>query len=665
MLDITAFSNALRDGTVSFVSSLGARAFLDDAGEVVRIRGEDALIVPLGVAGDPHPRYTLRLPLEHDGGVGWAARYADVAAAAGTIVGHLPTGVTILDIDEIRGTAVALLYDWVPGETLTARVTRSRERHTRDRLAELLWPLADLADALRLSGLVHGDIAPGNIVVRPDGVMTLIDLDRMAFRDAAPVEPRRRVGYRLPRGGGAPEAEDAFAQLVLMTSIGILADASVPIDHERAPDWTNPALLFSSWDLMDLQRSRLVREIEHQLSPLSRELLGLLIAATSGHGDQAPTLLREAVRAIHRSGTHPTAVIDALDDVDGGWHLAGQGATADREPLDLPDLDFGWPEAPAPARPAGWREPPGIDRVEPEPEITWPEPTRLDAPAPTAPAERSVATLLDEIRAATLASGRDAPTRRQQRGDRRRQRVAERLRRALVENDRPVLVDLAMSGALAELGESDRQDVLQVVRALSHDAIARAVATDDDEAILASIDTSVFADDEDLDPAFRDRVRLAREREAWTERVREAARARDGRASAALLRTPPASGVERLPEAVRRQVTRLADEQAAVEAATAAIRRLDANGLAMALGRLAELRPLWTDLVDAADVVRLLGADQIETRLVGLLAGGTLADSDQWMVDLVIASGRLPEVTRLAGLAPRDVDRMIHREPGP
>jgi hypothetical protein len=32
------------------------------------------------------------------------------------------------------------------------------------------------------------------------------------------------------------------------------------------------------------------------------------------------------------------------------------------------------------------------------------------------------------------------------------------------------------------------------------------------------------------------------------------------------------------------------------------------------------------------------------------------------MVDLVIASGRLPEVTRLAGLSPRDVDRMIHRE---
>jgi hypothetical protein len=113
---------------------------------------------------------------------------------------------------------------------------------------------------------------------------------------------------------------------------------------------------------------------------------------------------------------------------------------------------------------------------------------------------------------------------------------------------------------------------------------------------------------------------------------------------------------------VRRQVTRLAEEQRAGEAAQVAIRRRDANALAVALGRLVEVRPVWTERIDADDVVRLLGAEQIEERLVGLLAGGRLADSDQWMVDLVIASGRLPEVTRLAGLSPRDVDRMIHRE---
>ena len=61
MLDITALSNALRNGSVSLVDALGAQPFLDDAGEIVRVRGEDALIVPLGAIGDSHPRYALRL----------------------------------------------------------------------------------------------------------------------------------------------------------------------------------------------------------------------------------------------------------------------------------------------------------------------------------------------------------------------------------------------------------------------------------------------------------------------------------------------------------------------------------------------------------------------------------------------------------------------------
>ncbi|HET7574697.1 MAG TPA: hypothetical protein VFJ99_06230, partial [Solirubrobacterales bacterium] len=366
-----------------------------------------------------------------------------------------------------------------------------------------------------------------------------------------------------------------------------------------------------------------------------------------------------------RSGRRPAGGIDALDGAGTGWKLAGQGERREEPPPELPGLDFGWPDAPA--APQTWPETgrPAQSNAETEVlESTWPEPVAGEGPglpAAATPGERSIQAVIDAIQAVSSEPPR-GPSRRQQRAERRRRQVGERLRNALAENDRPVLIDLAMSGALAELGESDRNDVLQVVRALSYDAVARAIATDDDEAILASIDRSVFADDGELDSAFRERVRLARQRAEWTERVRVAARERDGRAGAELLRTPPEQGVERLPEAVRRQVTRLAEEQRAGEAAQVAIRRRDANALAVALGRLVEVRPVWTERIDADDVVRLLGAEQIEERLVGLLAGGRLADSDQWMVDLVIASGRLPEVTRLAGLSPRDVDRMIHRE---
>jgi hypothetical protein len=667
MLDITAFSNALRDGTVSFLTPLDLRPFLDADERIVSVNGEDAIVFPLARDGD-RPQFALRLPLDAGAGSRWPARYAELASIGGAIQAHLPDGLTILDVDDVPGIDVALLYAWVPGETLTTRVTRARERVARDRLTDLLWPLADLAEALRMSGMAHGDIAPGNLIVRPDGGIVLVDLDRMGYHDASALpEPRRRAGYRLPRGGGAPAEEDAFALLVLMASCGILADASVPIDHERAHAWSHPTLLFSTWDLMDPQRSRLVREVEEQLSTLSRGLLDLLIAACNGHPDRLSGIVREATRHIRRHGQKPegdeTAFMHPPE-----WRVVPSRARA--APPAVPEDDWRAEVAPAPTErpvPGGWRVEPEPEPASPPAEVTWPEPVSDPDATRAAAAEvamqwHTVPELLEAIRSVSAppdATG--AGERRQRRAARRRQDVAERLRRALAANDRAVLVDLAMSGALAELGDSRREDVVQVVRALAHDTLNRAVASDDDERIVAAVDESVFAQDTDLDPAFRDRVRLARDRERWAGRMLAAVREADGRVCATLLVDAPPGGVDRLPPSIRGQARRLADQHEAISDAQEAIRARDAGRLAQALGRLVAVRPTWSDHVDPAAVVALLGEDQIERRLMARFAAGKLAAEEQWMVDIVIAAGRLPEVTRLAGVAPKDVDGLIHR----
>src|SRR5690606_23349734 len=111
---------------------------------------------------------------------------------------------------------------------------------------------------------------------------------------------------------------------------------------------THPALLFSSWDLMDPQRSRLVREIEDQLSPLTRELLDRLIGACTGRPDHAQAMLRDATRLIHRVGTRPAAG-SGIVEVDDGWHLVER----DGGPAEVsgpPGIDAGWPGASEPAR---------------------------------------------------------------------------------------------------------------------------------------------------------------------------------------------------------------------------------------------------------------------------------------------------------------------------
>ena len=263
---------------------------------------------------------------------------------------------------------------------------------------------------------------------------------------------------------------------------------------------------------------------------------------------------------------------------------------------------------------------------------------------------------------ATSGANQAGENRRAARAARRQEVVAKELRQALETNDRKVLVRLAMSGALAELGDSDRDELLQVVRALAHDSISRAIARDDDGMIVAAIDESVFQSDSDLDPAFRDRVRLARQREAWTDQMLEAVRQGDAKRTAEVAGSVPDGGFARLPESIRRQAQHLIAQGEAEIAAKNAISSQDADGLARALGRLVVIRPVWTDHVDPAAVVSLLGEEQIEERLIARFADRKLDPEDQWMVDVVIAEGRLPEATRLSGLMPHDVDRLIYRE---
>ena len=48
MLDITAFCNALHQGKVSFVASLGVGPYIDTDGSVVAIAGDDAVVFRSG-----------------------------------------------------------------------------------------------------------------------------------------------------------------------------------------------------------------------------------------------------------------------------------------------------------------------------------------------------------------------------------------------------------------------------------------------------------------------------------------------------------------------------------------------------------------------------------------------------------------------------------------
>lgn len=641
MTDITAFSNALTAGEVSFVNTLNVRPVQDRNGGIVQLHGERAVVYPMATA-DRTSLIALRVPLDHQSGRDWQSRYSAMSGNSGAMSSHMPQHIVVHRDVGVADVDIALVYDWVSGETLTSRVGHAGDRIQRDSLSDLLVPLAALAEAMRTSGMLHGDIAPGNIIVRPDGGVGLVDFDGATVRGSdIPAVPRRRPGYRLPRGGGSPGEEDAFGLLVLMASCAIIADSNVPINRGDSVGESHPAILFTSWDLMDPRRSRIVREVSGQLSRLSSSLLELLESACTGSSDRAPSLLLDAVREIRVSGLASDETASdgrdqhaAWDQIPGEWQVDEHQHTTESSSEPVAVQSRSWPNQESLQSPstAGW------DRS----------------------SYRSIEDVVEDINMAIQAAhALPGASRRAERAERRRQEVAGELHEALAQRDRDKLVRLAMSGALAELGDSDRDDVLQVLRALAHDTITRAIGGDDDRMILDAVDESVFARDEDIDEEFRDRVVLARDRLTWSDHVDEAVIAGDANRSAELLSRAPRGGVRRLSAPIRSQAERLAEESSAIAGVQRALDDGEPSGLAAALGRLSGVCALWTDHVDMGAVIELLGTTQIEERFIARLNGGGLRPSDQWMADVVIASGRLPEATRKSGMSSRDIDRML------
>ena len=70
-----------------------------------------------------------------------------------------------------------LLMDWVDGETMEAYIAANY--HNQSAMSMLCYRFGKMAAWLRTQSFAHGDIKPDNIIVRPDGSLTLVDYDGM------------------------------------------------------------------------------------------------------------------------------------------------------------------------------------------------------------------------------------------------------------------------------------------------------------------------------------------------------------------------------------------------------------------------------------------------------------------------------------------------------
>lgn len=125
-----------------------------------------------------------------------------------------------------RGMQPAIVMDWVEADSLKKYIGSNIDRPAV--LMELANDFLRMTTTLHKSGISHGDLQHGNILVRYNGELTLVDYDSMYVpgMQNVPDEIKGLEGYQHParcRQKYRGPKSDYFSELVIYTSIRTLA----------------------------------------------------------------------------------------------------------------------------------------------------------------------------------------------------------------------------------------------------------------------------------------------------------------------------------------------------------------------------------------------------------------------------------------------------------
>lgn len=213
---------------------------------------------------------------------------------------HHPHVARVAPLLELRdGTGVALQAE-VLGPDL-ATVASARGRWRPGEVVTLVVPLAEALAALHDAGVVHGDVAPGNVVLEPGGRPVLVDLVCGAGADELGTP-----GLAAPeRARGATAAADVYA----LGRLGLaLLDGGSDVDAvpQAALDGRPP----QAGDEPGAARLRAVLERATAADPAARPDPGALAELVYAACDPEPIALPDAAvlaRLTLRRLAEPTA----------------------------------------------------------------------------------------------------------------------------------------------------------------------------------------------------------------------------------------------------------------------------------------------------------------------------------------------------------------------
>ncbi|MST78839.1 leucine-rich repeat protein [Prevotella copri] len=153
-----------------------------------------------------------------------------------------------------------LLMDWVDGETMEAYIAANY--HNQSVMSMLCYRFGKMAAWLRTQSFAHGDIKPDNIIVRPDGSLSLVDYDGMFVPSMkgckSPTIGTRDFSHPLRTVDDFDETIDDFSLASIALSLKAISMNSTLLDIYGTSD----RLLFSENDYRNPSNSKVISALQ-------------------------------------------------------------------------------------------------------------------------------------------------------------------------------------------------------------------------------------------------------------------------------------------------------------------------------------------------------------------------------------------------------------------
>ena len=173
-----------------------------------------------------------------------------------------------------------LLMDWIEGETMETYIAANyTDTHA---MSMLCYRFCKMAAWLRSQSFAHGDIKPDNIMVRPDGTLTLVDYDGMfvpAMKgQKSPTIGTKDFSHPLRTIDDFDETIDDFALASIALSLKAISLDPSLLQTYGASD----RLLFSAADYLDLSKSNTMTALQGLLADEeTKTLMSMFLLASA------------------------------------------------------------------------------------------------------------------------------------------------------------------------------------------------------------------------------------------------------------------------------------------------------------------------------------------------------------------------------------------------